>query len=424
MSTTIVIAPETRIGAYLVERKLGAGGMGAVYLSRRASDGARVALKLMHDDVPEKLEARRRFLREARATAALDHDNVIKIHETFEHDGRPVIAMEYLEGVALTQLIERRGKLAVRDAAQIFLRIVSAVGSAHALGLVHRDLKPDNIQVLEREPFVKVLDFGIAKMRKGYALEASSELTRTGMLVGTPYYMSPEQAFGDKTIDHRADMWSLGLMLYEALSGALPTRAATLHEVFTILMTHDFPRLDRVDPAIGADLATVVQRMLSRDRAHRPTDLREVFAVLGAHAGEIEAEPTSFDAAIEPISFADGDPDERARAAVADQPRAAAPPSAPAQPLQLTPRSLRLADGRQTPEGTMILADESATTTAQPLPAAPPPAMPGSAAARRDREGAHLDASIHLPRRSGAWMWVAAVLIVLGCMAVLATRFI
>ncbi len=401
-----VIAPDTRIGSYVIERQLGAGGMGAVYLARREPDGLSVALKLMHEDVAEKLEARKRFLREARATMALDHDNVVKIIETFESEGRPVIVMEHLKGQPLSSVLEARGKLSVRDASQIFLRVVSAVGSAHALGLVHRDLKPDNVLVLDEEPYVKVLDFGIAKMRKGYALEESSALTRTGMLVGTPFYMSPEQAFGEKTIDHRADIWTLGLMLYEALSGGLPTRAATLHEVFTRLMTHPFVRLDRVDASIPADLATLVERMVCRDRAGRPADLRPVFQVLAAHAGALDDEPTSFDAAVEPISFGSS----------GDAPASAAtPPSGSAEDaaalaattpsrLQLTPQSLRAVEGRLTPAGTMILAEEPA-----PAPALAPTT---------------LTSAIYEPpkRASGVWMWALAVLVVVACVVALAMR--
>jgi eukaryotic-like serine/threonine-protein kinase len=393
-----ILPAQSRVGSYVIERQIGVGGMGAVYAARSA-DGVEVALKLLHADAATEEDARKRFLREAKATMALDHDNIVKMVETFEHEGQPVIAMELLRGSPLSRVIESKGKLSLPEAARIFLRVVSAVGSAHALGLVHRDLKPDNVLVLEGPPWVKVLDFGIAKIRKGYSLEESSALTRTGMLVGTPYYMSPEQAFGDKSIDHRADLWSLGLMLYEALTGTLLTRAPTLHEVFTKLLSGPFPRLDQVDPSIPHDVADLVHRMLSRERAERPVDLREVFVVLSRFAGEVDDEPTSFTAAVAPISF--------------DSPSVPSPqPGAgtellpsPASPVHLTPRSISSDTGRRTPDGTVVIDRE-------PEGVAPPPAAPTPASG-------YLDATVHLPKKSGAWMWVVALLIAAVCVAVL-----
>ncbi len=397
------LPPRSQIGRYVVEHQLGVGGMGAVYLAREQATGDEVALKLMHGDAAQVADARKRFLREAKATMALHHDNIVRILDTLEHAGAPVIVMELLRGAPLSRAIEAKGKLGPAEAARVFVRVVSAVGNAHALGLVHRDLKPDNVLVLEGPPWVKVLDFGIAKIRKGYALEESSALTRTGMLVGTPYYMSPEQVFGDKSIDHRADIWSLGLMLYESLTGILPTRAATLHEVFSRLVTNSIPRLDEVEPSVPPDIATLVARMLARERSARPMDLREVFAVLIRHTGELDDEPTSFEAAAAPISF-DGPSTPNPASVPKPATTSVLPPSSL---LRFTPGSYRPVEGGRTPEGTVVL-------PRPPEPGvAPPPAAPTP-------EGGWLDASIHIPRRSsGAWMWVAAVVVVLLCAAVL-----
>jgi serine/threonine protein kinase len=339
---------------------------------------------------------------------ALDHANVIRIIECFEHDDKPVIAMEVLRGLSLTDYLKQETKLAIQEVAGIFLRVTSAVGTAHALGLVHRDLKPDNIFLLEVDPFVKVLDFGIAKMRKGAGLEESAALTRTGMLIGTPYYMSPEQAFGDKSIDQRSDIWSLGLMMHQALTGVLATQGDSLHEVFSRLMTHKFDRLDQIDPSIPTDVGELVDRMLSRDREARPFDLREVFEVLSRHVGDTATVATSFEAAAPPISL-----DEPSSKTVAlEQPPAHSAPVPKAEPLKFTPQSLKRSDPGHGGLGTVILEVPPASKS-----------VPKMGAGARDT--ASIDADVNQPASrpsSSKWMWVVAVIVIAGCIALLASQ--
>jgi eukaryotic-like serine/threonine-protein kinase len=313
------LAAGMTIGPFVVESVLGAGGMGVVYRAHDDS-GNPVALKVMSAQAAQSIDARRRFAREARATMALSHPNVIRVLGSLSHGDIPVIAMEMLRGSSLKQRLEA-GRLEFDTAVDVFARVAAAVGTAHALGLVHRDLKPDNLFLLDDAPHVKVLDFGIAKIQTGGALDASGALTRTGMMVGTPYYMSPEQAFGDKSIDHRSDIWSLGMMLYESLTGLLPTRAPSLETVFTRMMTMQFVPVDQLDPSIPGPVARLIDRMLQRDRNQRPADLRVVYETLATYA---QGTPSvaEFDGARTPLSFSEAGPDS------ALVPAQAAPPAA------------------------------------------------------------------------------------------------
>ncbi len=297
----------TAVGPFVVESVLGAGGMGVVYRARDAG-GNVVALKVMSVQAAQSPEARRRFAREARATMALSHPNVIRVLGSIAYGDVPVIAMEMLCGVSLKERLAVGRRLDFETAADTFARVAAAVGTAHAMGLVHRDLKPDNIFMLDEAPHVKVLDFGIAKIRSGGTLDASGALTRTGMMVGTPFYMSPEQAFGDKSIDHRSDIWSLGMMLYESLTGVLPTRSTSLETVFTRLMTMPFVPVDQVDPSIPAPVARMIDSMLQRDRERRPADLRRVYETLAAYAQGAPSQ-AEFDGARTPLSFSEAGPD-------------------------------------------------------------------------------------------------------------------
>jgi serine/threonine protein kinase len=228
---------------------------------------------------------RQRFIREARAVCAVQHPNIVEIHDVLQtEDGSPVMVMDLLHGESLGQRLDRETRLPPGEVARLMLPVVSAVGTAHAAGVVHRDLKPDNIFLAEEGDgaiSVKVLDFGIAKvLATDTDAEATGGLTGTGAMLGTPYYMAPEQIFGERDIDHRADIWALGVILYECLSGRRPTQAENIGQILKIITTDGIAPLDLVAPDVPADLARLVRRMLMRDRAARPQSLTEVQAAL------------------------------------------------------------------------------------------------------------------------------------------------
>jgi serine/threonine-protein kinase len=268
-------------GRYRLERVLGEGGMGVVWAATHVHTRRKVALKLVKRAGAEDLRVR--LLREARASCAVRHPHVREVYDVLEaDDGAPMMVMEHLAGESLADRLEREGKLTLPEAAALLLPVVSAVGAAHALGIVHRDLKPANIFLEEGPPkSVKVLDFGIAKLTASEGdAAATAALTTSGALLGTPYYMSPEQAFGEKDVDHRTDVWALGLILYRCLTGVLPTRADNVGQVFKSIVARPIPPLAQAAPELPADVTTLVDRMLSRARKHRPGDLHEVAAVL------------------------------------------------------------------------------------------------------------------------------------------------
>ncbi|MCC6897720.1 MAG: protein kinase [Polyangiaceae bacterium] len=271
-------------GRYRLERQLGQGGMGEVWAAQHAVTRRRLALKFLSGPVAPSAEARRRFLREARAASAVEHPNVVAIHDVFEvEDGTLLMVMDLLEGETLGQRLRRERELPLEVAARLLLPVVSAVGTAHERGIVHRDLKPDNIFIAREAGAerVKVLDFGIAKLFS--AEPGRPGLTGAGAMLGTPCYMAPEQAGGEADIDHRADEWAIGVILYEALSGGRPIEGENVGQVLTRLLRDGIPPIRALVPDLPEDVARVIGRLLSKERADRPDDLREVAAVLAAH---------------------------------------------------------------------------------------------------------------------------------------------
>jgi len=279
-------------GKYELERRIGVGGMGEVWSAVQSPTRKRVALKFLKpakdEDATDAESTKKRFLREARAACAVQHPNVVEIHDVLAlDDGAPVMVMEFLSGETLEARLARDGKMALGEIAAVLARVVSAVGAAHALGIVHRDLKPDNIFLAETADGVdiKVLDFGIAKLTalEGDAAQTGG-LTSTGAMLGTPYYMSPEQAFGERSIDHRADVWSLGIILYRAITGTLPTKGDNIGQILKIIMMSEIKPIDRLVSGLPGDLVELVGKMLSPKREDRPSML-EVKSCLERYAG-------------------------------------------------------------------------------------------------------------------------------------------
>ncbi len=218
-------------GRYSIERKLGEGGMGVVYLATHAVIGKRCALKLLRGDLASQEDVAERFVQEARAAAAIGNEHIIEIADFGRApDGAPYFVMEYLDGVDIQHALKQSAQFDVQRCLDILVQCCEALAAAHDAGIVHRDLKPENIFLIEkngRSDFVKILDFGIAKVAR-----ESGRLTRTGMIFGTPQYMSPEQAAGT-SIDERTDIYSLGIIMYEMLCGRVPFEADTFMGVLT-----------------------------------------------------------------------------------------------------------------------------------------------------------------------------------------------
>jgi serine/threonine protein kinase len=271
---------------YRLDRLLGEGGMSQVWAATHLLTTRTVAVKLLRAALNAQPDMRRRLLREARAASSFEHRNVVDVHDIFElEDGTPVMVMALLHGQTLGDGLTAAARFGVADAANLLLPVVSAVGTAHAAGIVHRDLKPDNIFLAEEagQTLVKVLDFGIAKLVSSEEQDAGSR-TGTGILVGTPGYMAPEQCFGDRDIDHRADIWSLGAILYEVLTGTRALSGDNLGQVIKGALSNGIVAIEKLVPSLPVDISTLIGRMLAAERDERPADLREAFDVLARYA--------------------------------------------------------------------------------------------------------------------------------------------
>lgn len=273
------LEPDQTIGAYIVEEKLGSGGMGVVYRARDPRLGRRVALKLLPPHLSADPDATARLVREAQAASALDHPNLCTIYEVGEHDGgaeepQVFIAMACYEGETLRDKIER-GPLPLDEALAYAHQLAGGLARAHTHGIVHRDVKPANVFVTD-DGLVKLLDFGIAKMAEG-----TEVLTRDGMTLGTVAYMSPEQTRGE-AVDARTDQWAFGVLLYEMLTGRRPFRGAT-HSVTIHAIRHDDPGpVARVRSGVPAEVDTLLQRLLAKDPADRLASISAAEATLAA----------------------------------------------------------------------------------------------------------------------------------------------
>jgi serine/threonine-protein kinase len=253
---------EAVAGRYSLERELGRGGMGVVYLAREVRLDRPVAIKLLPPAKASDPHLRDRFLREARTAAKLSHPNVIPIHAVEEIGGFVFFAMAFIEGETLTERVRRRGPLAPSEAARVLRDVAWALAYAHAQGVIHRDVKPDNI-LLESGGRVLVADFGIASVVAGAGALSAGEV------VGTPEFMSPEQALGE-AVDARSDLYSLGIVGYFAFSGTLPFEADKATEVLAKQVTEPAPPLGSVAPMVPRRLAQAIDRCLAKDRAERP----------------------------------------------------------------------------------------------------------------------------------------------------------
>ncbi len=273
------------LGRYRVERRIGGGGMGEVYLARDTQLGRPVALKVLTVALTSSAESRTRFLREARLASALDHPNICTIHEAGEASGRHFIAMQYVEGRTLKEVIGG-APLDLNSLFSIGLQVAEALRSAHAHGIIHRDIKSSNIMI-SPTGHAKVLDFGLAKSLENAGAmsisEARTELTLTGAAMGTPAYMSPEQARGEAA-DYRSDIFSFAVVLYEMATGRLPFKEASQAETMNAIINQPHQPAITLNQELPAELSAVIDRALSKRPADRFQSMETMIVELRSSA--------------------------------------------------------------------------------------------------------------------------------------------
>jgi serine/threonine protein kinase len=277
-------------GKYELLRLIGKGGMGSVWEGQHTSLGTRVAIKFIEKEYADNEEARKRFDNEAHAAAALQSKHAIQIHDHgVTDDGKPYIVMEMLVGEPLDKRLERLRILPLRDAAVILQQVCRGLQKAHEHGIVHRDLKPENIFLVKSpdddEETAKVLDFGIAKIRTGGADQNISANTRTGAVLGTPFYMSPEQARGLRDIDHRSDLWSIGVIAFKCVTGRLPFEGESLGDLLVKICTVPIPVPSQLNPQLPPSFDAWFSRALDRDPNRRFGSAHELAEALAYAAG-------------------------------------------------------------------------------------------------------------------------------------------
>jgi serine/threonine-protein kinase len=262
-----------RIGHYKIVAELGRGGMGIVYKAHEESLNRFVAIKVLGEHLTEDPDHVERFLREARSAASLNHPNIVQIYAVSQEDGRHFFAMEYVSGRSLQQILRSSGPLDPIQVAKIALQTASGLRAAHEQGIIHRDIKPANLLIDDRG-LVKIADFGLALVTGGV-----SRLTATGMFMGTPGYLSPEQCL-DQSPDHRTDIYSLGVTLYEALSGKVPFTADSPLALLRQIVEVEPPDLGELNPDVDPQLRTIVARMMAKDRNLRVSSCAELIGGL------------------------------------------------------------------------------------------------------------------------------------------------
>jgi serine/threonine-protein kinase len=275
-------------GKYRVDRVLGAGAMGIVVAAHHLGLDSRVAIKFLAPEMLTNEDAVARFAREARAAAKITNEHVTRVLDVGTLDtGAPYMVMEFLEGVDLHQRLQQTGPLPIEQAVDFLLQACEAIGEAHELGIIHRDLKPANLFCVRRRnetTCIKVLDFGISKMTSVGGSGPAVAMTRTSTMMGTPLYMSPEQMDSSRNVDARTDIWALGVVLFELLTGRAPFHGSTLPEVCLKITTQPPPPLRTVRPDAPAQLEAVILKCLKKDRTHRWSSVADLCAALAPFA--------------------------------------------------------------------------------------------------------------------------------------------
>lgn len=284
--------PASRIvaGKYELVSLIGRGGMGSVWEARHTNLGTRVAIKFIEAEYANSQEARSRFDKEAKAAATIHSKHAIQIHDNgITEDGKPYIVMELLEGEPLDKRIDRLGRLTIQDTARILGQVCRGLSRAHERGIVHRDLKPENVFLVrtpdDDEEVAKVLDFGIAKIQGGTHNPSVTSSTKTGAVLGTPFYMSPEQARGLRNVDHRTDIWSIGVIAFKCLTGKLPFDGESVGDLLVKICTAPVPVPSHQAPGIPPSFDAWFLRALEREPDRRFSTVMELGDALAYAAG-------------------------------------------------------------------------------------------------------------------------------------------
>jgi serine/threonine protein kinase len=269
----------SKLGRYTITRLVGEGGMGAVYEAQHRELGKRVAIKTLHQHHAASTDVRARFVREGQAASRIRHPHVVDVYDVAVEGDMPYLVMEFLEGEDVAKLVAREGALSVQRAVDLLLPAVSAVAMANELGVVHRDLKPENVFLCVERGVIRprVVDFGISKLLDK---ETTSALTATDAFLGTPFYMSPEQAQGAKNVDAKSDQYSLGVILYECVTGRRPFDDPTLYKLMHKIVTGDFPKPRSIAPELPPAFEAVILKAMAIDPAGRFESTRALGAAL------------------------------------------------------------------------------------------------------------------------------------------------
>ncbi|AHG91986.1 protein kinase [Gemmatirosa kalamazoonensis] len=306
--------------SYELDREIGRGGMGIVYRAKDRRLKRPVAIKLLPPELAFRSEIRTRFLREAETAAQLNHPHIVPIYSVDEHDGLVYFVMAIVDGDNLGKRIHDRGPLPIDDTRRILAEVADALAYAHSRGVVHRDIKPDNILLDAADGHALVTDFGIARA----IIEGSdSRLTATGMAIGTPAYMSPEQSAGDREIDGRSDLYSLGVVAYQMLAGELPFQASSTPAMLVKHLSERPLPIEQRRPDVPPDLSAIVMRLLEKDPANRFSGAEELEGML---RGTIAPPPPTY-------SVRSAEPNRQGVTSDLGFPGYAAGPSAPTRPL-------------------------------------------------------------------------------------------
>jgi serine/threonine-protein kinase len=273
------------LGKYVVERVLGAGAMGSVLSVRHGDLGELFAIKVMKPHALIRPDAVERFQREARAAAKLQSEHAVKVHDVGRlEDGTPYMMMEHLSGRDLAAVLEADGSLPLAAASSYLLQALAALAEAHGMGVVHRDIKPANLFLAERangSVFLKVLDFGVAKHAK---VDVAMDLTKTQAVLGSPFYMSPEQMASPRSVDRRTDIWAVGVTLYQLTTGRLPFVADTIAQLVQRVISQQPVPPSQLSPSLPRELDAVVQRCLAKHPDHRYPSCEELADALAPFA--------------------------------------------------------------------------------------------------------------------------------------------